>query len=240
MGKNRTRGLIADGVGLKLGAIVWIFSIQSFLTQWWVASEWPKPYSPRNNFISDLGATSCGILPGNIQHAARYVCSPEHHWMNVSFVLSGITIGIGAILLRARLMPGVLGFMATSFFVTSGLGIMMVGLNPENMQIVRHILGAYLNAYGASFALIVMGISLKKQGKHGRLGSFTLGFGILSFFFNVMYTIGFYYNLPAFSLGLGDGGMEKLCNYSIGVMLILIGVYVIVQRVSHTSSTFEV
>jgi len=55
-----------------------------------------------------------------------------------------------------------------------------------------------------------------------------------------MYTIGFYYNLPAFSLGLGDGGMEKLCNYSIGVMLILIGVYVIVQRVSHTSSTFEV
>ncbi|NBP32943.1 MAG: hypothetical protein EBV08_06640 [Synechococcaceae bacterium WB6_1B_055] len=137
-------------------------------------------------------------------------------------------------------MPGVLGFIATSLFVTSGLGIMMVGLNPENMLIVRHILGAYLSAYGASFAFVLMGIRLKNQGKHGRLGSFTLGFGILNFFFNVMYAIGFYCNLSVFSLGLGDGGMEKLCNYSIGVVLILIGVYVILQIVSHTSSTFEV
>ena len=231
MGKNRTCGLVGNGVALKLGAIVWIVSIQSFLMQWWIASTWPKPYSPSINFISDLGATSCGILPGNIQHAARYVCSPEHHWMNSSFVLSGITIGIGAILLRARLMPGALGFMATSLFITSGIGIAMVGLNPENMQIVRHIVGAYLNAYGASFAFILMGISLAKQRLNRRLGFFILGFGILFLLFNILYTIGFYGNLPFLSLGLGDGGMEKLCNYPIGILLILIGFYALFQKI---------
>jgi len=237
MVKNYTCGFSGSRIAVRLGAIAWLSSLQCFFVQWWVASNWPKPYNPGLNFISDLGNTVCGIMPGTLQYKSRYVCSPEHHWMNVSFLLLGITTSIGALLLRSRLLPGPLGLISTALFVTSGIGIAMVGLNPENLQQIKHIVGAYLNAYGASFAIILTGVCLIKNAVHQKVGLLSFWAGIVFLILNILYTIAFYHKIPIFSLGLGAGGMEKLINYSIFLWVTLIGFYILIKTSPLNPST---
>ena len=76
-----------------LGPIVWILSVQYFIVQLIVAGVWPQAYDWKHNLISDLGNTMCGIYDG------RYVCSPLYGLMNLSFVIFGITMALGAILI---------------------------------------------------------------------------------------------------------------------------------------------
>ena len=229
MVKNYTCGFSGSRIAIRLGAIAWLSSIQYFFVQLWVVSNWPKPYNPGLNFISDLGNTACGIMPANIQNTSRYICSPEHHWMNASFLLLGITTSIGALLLRSRLLPGPLGLIATALFIASGIGIAMVGLNPENLQIIKHIVGAYLNAYGASFAIILAGICLIKNEVNRKVGLLSFWTGIMLLILNASFVIGYYYSIPIFSLGLGVGGIEKLCNYPIFLWFTLIGLYFLIK-----------
>ena len=99
--------------------------------------------------------------------------------MNASFLLLGITTSIGALLLRSRLLPGPLGLITTALFIASGIGIAMVGLNPENLQIIKHIVGAYLNAYGAFFAIILAGICLIKNEVNRKVGLLSFWTGIM-------------------------------------------------------------
>jgi hypothetical protein len=150
--------------------------------------------------------------------------------MNASFITLGFTTGLGALLLRPRLLPGPFGLIATSLFIASGIGIAMVGLNPENLQIVRHIIGAYLNAYGAALAIVFTGFCLKNNIMHSKAGVSCIFVGLLLLCLILMYTIGFYHNIPIFSLGLGDGGMEKLCNYSAFLWLIFMGFYFMLNK----------
>ena len=53
-----------------------------------------EPYSRRTGCISDLGAVGCGIFDG------RDVCSPLHLLMNASFVVQGLGMLVGALLLE--------------------------------------------------------------------------------------------------------------------------------------------
>lgn len=236
MSKIRSRKPARQRTATTIGAAAWISSIQYFFVQWWVASTWPKPYSPSVNFISDLGNTACGNIPGSL---ARYVCSPDHYWMNISFTLLGITTALGAILLRPRLMPGRLGLISTSLFVASGIGIAMVGQNPENIAIGRHIIGAYLDAYGACLAIIFMGLSIKEQGIRPGFGMLNILTGTTLLALVTIDNIGIFANIPVFALGLGQGGMEKLCNYLIYSWLILNGYLFMTRHLPISSVIME-
>ena len=77
-----------------VGPVLWVSSIQYFIVQLIVISAWTVPHSWANNFISDLGNTECGM------YAGLAVCSPLHLLMNISFVVFGLTMAIGAVLLR--------------------------------------------------------------------------------------------------------------------------------------------
>ena len=85
-----------------VGPIFWMLSVQYYVTQAVVAAAWPVSYSWAHNTISDLGNTVCGPYGG------RYVCSPEHAWMNASFVVLGATMIGGSSLIyhEFRKTPG--------------------------------------------------------------------------------------------------------------------------------------
>lgn len=54
-------------------------------------------YSLAHNTISDLGDTTCGIFNG------RPICSPLHVLMNISFVVLGLTMVAGSLLVSRTL-----------------------------------------------------------------------------------------------------------------------------------------
>src|SRR3569623_678215 len=76
-----------------LGPIIWVLSLQYLVVQPVVAAAWSIGYSWRNNLISDLGNTVCGPF------GDRFVCSPDHAQMNASFIMLGITMALGSILI---------------------------------------------------------------------------------------------------------------------------------------------
>src|SRR5437868_10337754 len=103
---NADSSSISSGAGterdVRLGAFIWILAVQFFVAQIVVQSAWVTPFSLIQNFISDLGNTTCGPYP---KDSTMYVCSPWHAWMNASFILLGLIILVGAMLIRKRFPP---------------------------------------------------------------------------------------------------------------------------------------
>src|SRR5262245_10296100 len=86
-----------------LGAIIWILAVQFFIAQAVVQAAWTTPFSLTQNFISDLGNTTCAPYPLD---SNSYVCSPWHALMNASFILLGLIILVGGVLVRTAFPPG--------------------------------------------------------------------------------------------------------------------------------------
>ena len=83
-----------------IGALAVLSVLQYFVAEAAVIGAWagPEPYSRRTGYISDLGAVSCGDFSG------RDVCSPAHLLMNASFVVQGLGMIVGALLLGSALL----------------------------------------------------------------------------------------------------------------------------------------
>ena len=129
-----------------LGALAKLSVLQYFVAEAAVIGAWAgrEPYSRRTGYISDLGALGCGGFSG------RDVCSPAHLLMNASFVVQGIGMMVGALLLSSavigiaaragtrlavapgRRSPSAAAFAARSLSLTAGAGTVIVGLVPED------------------------------------------------------------------------------------------------------------
>jgi hypothetical membrane protein len=83
-----------------VGALAKLSVLQYFVAEAAVIGAWagPEPYSRRTGYISDLGASACGDFSG------RDVCSPAHLLMNVSFMVQGLGMIVGAFLLGSALL----------------------------------------------------------------------------------------------------------------------------------------
>ena len=127
---------------IRAGAVLWLLAIQFFVAQIVVASQWATPFSLKTRYISDLGNTACGRYPNA---SSVVVCSPGHAVMNASFVLVGITMAAGAVLARRAFTSGARRALAVTLFVAAGVGVMMVGIYPENENITLHSIGAGVN-----------------------------------------------------------------------------------------------
>src|SRR4051812_402556 len=110
---------------LRFGALCWLLAVQFFVTQAMVALAWPRPYSLRARFISDLGNTACAPYPDS---SSAMVCSPWHAAMNTSFIVLGLTMGAGAILARDGFRAGWRRSLAIALFIAAGAGVAMVGI----------------------------------------------------------------------------------------------------------------
>jgi hypothetical membrane protein len=156
----------------NIGGWAQLSVVQYFVAESAVIEAWrgPAPYDRRTGFISDLGALTCGT------YDHRDVCSPLHLLMNASFVVQGLGMLLGALLLSSALLciaarPGVrivrgAGYrkawpaaVAVRFLAgISGLGTVVVGFVPEDLGSPFHLAGALMFFIGGAFALVLLGV----------------------------------------------------------------------------------
>ncbi|HET8880069.1 MAG TPA: hypothetical protein VFN00_11505, partial [Arthrobacter sp.] len=140
------------------GALAKLSVLQYFVAEAAVIGAWAgtEPYSRRTGYISDLGALNCGT------YAGRDVCSPAHLLMDASFVVQGIGMMIGAMLLTSAVIgvaarpgerlartrgrrPATLpALIARTLTTIAGAGTVVVGLVPEDAGSGWHYVGAVM------------------------------------------------------------------------------------------------
>jgi hypothetical membrane protein len=202
-----------------IGPLVWIFSVQYFITQLVVAARWQPAYSWKYNVISDLGNNACG------QYAGRYVCSPDNFWMNLSFVVLGLTMASGSLLIYQEFKESRLSLVGFSLMALAGFGTVLVGVFPENTVKEMHGLGAFLALFIGNLSLVVLALALGRVRKSFRV--YTLISGIISIIAFILFVSGIY-------LGLGQGGMERAVSYPQTLWLILFGIYMTHSHLRNT------
>lgn len=200
-----------------IAAILWISSVQYFIVQWVVAAAWTIPFSLRQNFISDLGNTSCA------PYAGRAVCSPLHDVMNLSFVVLGISVLVGGLALAATMPRRSAAYYALVTYAITGIGTILVGFFPENTISLVHVAAAALPFTVGNVSLMVLGLS---QGFGGRaLRSYTFLTGAIALV-----------ALGCFQAGihgmLGHGGMERLVAYPQTIWMIVVGLHYLKQTLT--------
>ncbi len=132
----------------RLGAGLWLFCFQFFVGEQIARSGWTGHYSMAANYISDLGAVRCDVSAG---------CSSLHWVMNGSFVLQGLLIVFGAVLVRGLFPAKPVYRIALALLVIAGVGVVEVGAVPEDVNFRLHLLGAVANFLGGNLAMILLG-----------------------------------------------------------------------------------
>jgi hypothetical membrane protein len=208
---------------VRLGAVVWICAVQFFVAQAVVQSAWTTPYSLSDNFISDLGNTTCGPY---VYESVVYVCSPLHAWMNASFILLGWIILVGGALVRPALPASALGMAGLGLVALAGPGLILVGLYPEDVDLTPHKIGAGVQFIIGNLGLIVLGFAMRRAGP--RLAVFSIVSGAAGLVATALFVEEIY-------LGLGIGGMERIAAYALPVWLIVAGVWLVRDPRIHTN-----
>jgi hypothetical membrane protein len=177
-----------------LGAGWWALCFQFFVAEQIARLGWPGQYSMTGNWISDLGAAN----------------SPRHWIMNGSFIVQGVLISVGAILMR-RLFPAKGSYrVALLLFLVSGVGVLVVGLVPEDSNAQVHRVAALAHLLAGNLAMILIGLAMVAGAARVRFrGVITLLAGLLGLTALVL-------------LGLGEknvGTFERLAAYPLTLWL---------------------
>ena len=203
----------SNGTRIRLGAFAWLLAIQFFVAQVVVASAWTRPFSLATGYISDLGTTTCGPYPTD---SDKIVCSPWHAGMNASFVVVGLTMVVGAALARDGFNPGRNRGVGLALIAVAGLGVLAVGLFPQNENYPLHAAGAGINFVTGNVGLILLG-------RTGLAGRPARVFQILSVALGVAGLVATVLFGSHYTLGLGAGSVERVAAYSVTIWQILAG-----------------
>ncbi|HEY3685284.1 MAG TPA: DUF998 domain-containing protein [Streptosporangiaceae bacterium] len=205
-----------SGLQPRIGGAAWASTVVYFIGQAVAQAAWSTPYSLIDNRISDLGNTACGRAPANV-----YICSPLHAVMNASFVLTGILLLAGLYLTRRIWPRGRLTTWGLAFLAVTGIGTVLVGLAPENVNVPLHLVGA-LNIPCGNIALLLLGLANRRL--RPGIARLTL----------VLSAVGFLGMLggPALIALTGHGGglAERLALYPAIVWTVLLGLSVLRVR----------
>lgn len=203
-----------------VGAWAKVSVLQFFLAEAVVIAFWagPAPYSRRFNYISDLGALHCGV------YAGRDVCSPLHLVMNVSFVLQGAGMIVGALFLNAAVFrvaaklsapaPAASPLWITvtrALIAVAGAGIVLVGLVPEDLNPPLHYAGAVMFFVAGGVSLLATAWSWRHA---SRVSWLLLACGLVSLTATAVFEFG---------SGFEPGTVERLMAYPITIGLAAIG-----------------
>lgn len=198
----------------NLVPIVCSLSLQYFVIQYITAMAWTTQFSWKYNAISDLGNTACGMYSG------RYVCSPDHFLMNLSFIALGATMTLSSMLIYQDFQKSRILLLSFTIMGLAGIGAIVVGLFPENINHVYHTIGA-------ATVLICGPLSMLFLGSNLNISSFfreiTLILSIFSFIALALYFSHTYGPI-------GRGGMERAAAYPQTIWLILLGLYMTIRR----------
>jgi hypothetical membrane protein len=196
----------------RLGAGLWLLCFQFFLGEQIARLGWTGHYSMARNYISDLGAVRCDVSSG---------CSSLHWVMNGSFMLQGLLIVFGAVLVRGFFPAKLVYQIALALFVIAGLGVLEVGAVPEDVNFRLHLLGAVANFVAGNLAMILLGWVMIRRSVRERLPrlkswiTFALGsVGLLA-----TLTLAFRDTPSWAALGWHAGAVERLAAYPLPLWL---------------------
>lgn len=201
------------GAPTVVGAACWTLTVAYLLVQPVVAAAWPTPYDLATNSISDLGVTGCGDFR-QFDDRVVYACSPRHALMNAVFVVVGLLTSAGAVLTRVTWPRRRLTWVGVAFVVLAGVGGILVGLAPANVNLAVHGAGALLQVPGAVGPLLLGMAAWRAQ---RGVAAFSLLCGIVGSAASLLYFSQVY-------LGLGPGGMEHLAFDPLTVWTTVLGV----------------
>jgi hypothetical membrane protein len=198
-----------------IGPAIFMLSALYFVAQIAVGWVWHPPYSLVNNTISDLGNSTCG------RYGGFYVCSPRHDLMNAAFILLGLAMFTGSLLIyqeftereKRQRTAALVGFSAMGL---GGLGAILVGVFPENSVSAMHITGAALAIGVGNLGILVLGLVLPLPESMRR---YMLTFSTISLTALILFATGHYF-------GIGAGTMERIAAYPETIWLITFGMYI--------------
>ena len=182
---------------VRWGAFAWVLTLQFFVAETLAALRYDG-YSWADDVISELGASS----------------SPAAALMNASFVLQGVLIVTGALLLRPAL-PGSAGGLAAALLTVAGVGALVVGVFPLDDAGGVHAAGAVGYLGGSSLGLLALAHALRPRSE--LLGTAVAFLGIVATAMSVFFLVG----VTRF---LGEGGTERGAAYLLPLALAAVGV----------------
>jgi hypothetical membrane protein len=197
-----------------IGAACWTLSIAFFIDQAIAQAATTLPYSLSGNLISDLGITACGPFANGGYHVD--VCSPLHGFMDATFVVVGLLQVVGAIATR-RAWPLPNAYAGLVFMALAGVGLAVVGLAPENVNLSLHSNAATAGIDLLNIAMIILGVALVRVNPW--LGTVTLLAGIAG----IVGAVIFFESLG----GVPVGTAERLAVYPALAMVVVLGVYLL-------------
>jgi hypothetical membrane protein len=205
----------------RLGAGLWLFCFQFFVGEQIARLGWPGHYSMARNYISDLGAVRCD---------GGATCSSLHWVMNGSFVLQGLLIVFGTVLVRSFFPARLVYRIALALLVIAGIGVLEVGVAPEDVNFKLHVLGAAANFLGGNLAMILLGLVMIRQSACG-----TMRFRFRSWTTFALGSVGLLATLalafrgtPSWgALGWNAGTVERLAAYPLPLWLTCAGLVIL-------------
>jgi len=180
----------------RWGGVAWALTLQFFVVEAIAASRFGG-YSYSTDVISDLGTAD----------------SPARVLMNASFVLQGLLIAAGALLLGPGL-AGTGGRLARVLLVLSGIGVLLVGCFPSDGNATVHQIAAGAHFVGGSLGLIALAYAVRPRSE---------GLGTLLAVLGLVGVVGTVFFGSAVFLGLGEGGMERVAGYVVPIGLAVAG-----------------
>ena len=187
----------------RWGGVAWALTLQFFVVEAIAAARFGG-YSYSVDVISDLGTASS---------AARVL-------MNASFVLQGLLIAAGVVLLGPGLSGGS-GRLARGLLVISGAGVLLVGFFPSDGNATVHQIAAAAHFLGGGIGLIALAYSVRRRSE--ALGTGLAALGLIG-------VIGTIFFASAVFLGLGEGGMERVAGYVVPIGLTVAGIALARQK----------
>lgn len=180
---------------LRSGALLWLLTLQFFVVETVVQAQYELGYSRIDDTISLLGSSA----------------SPAQFLMNASFVVQGVLILGGLVLLRPLLVGrGVQ--VATAALATAAAGVVIVGLLPLGRS--WHDFGAALYLIGTAIGLIGLAYAVRPRSE--ALGTTLALLGLVGFATTVFFAAGV-------TGLLGEGGTERAAAYPLPIGLALTG-----------------
>jgi hypothetical membrane protein len=182
---------------LRWGACAWLLTLQFFVVETLAQSRAAGPYSRTADVISDLGATTF----------------PAHRLMNASFVLQAALILAGALLLRPALRGGA-ARVAPVLLGAAAVGVLLVGVFPENGNAGVHATGAVLYLAGGGLGLIALAYAVRPHSEV--LGTTLALLGLVGTAMTAFF-------LTGVTEYLGNGGTERTAAYVLPIGLAVAG-----------------
>ena len=156
---RREKGRGAWPGRIDIGALLWAAQPLCIIVELVVVSRVRTPYSLIDNTISEAQAASCTTITYAFGQVP--VCSPLGWLLNVATVLSGLAVGIGALLLHSTVPGQRVRMGVTVAAVLSGLSLIGTGVVPVDVDLNLHVLVALPQFLTFPVMLILLSIAMR-------------------------------------------------------------------------------